>query len=108
MWLVKNKNGEVVHELPPTKFKTAIHKAAYIKGGTLEASTGCVLPISSEELNEEIQKRRDDHSVSNKRWNAKYVLKSNKDKKRWPHRVTPDMEKVTKYLQSRGMWPKEA
>ena len=106
MWLVKNKKGKVLHEVQPSRFRTAISKAAYISGGTLEASNGCVLPMSAEDLLEEIQKKREDYVASRRiSYNSK-IARS--EAVRWPRRVTPDMDKVTKYLQSRGMWPKEA
>lgn len=106
MWLVKNKKGEVVHEIQPSRFRTAMHKAACISGGTLEASNGCVLPMSAEDLLEEIQEKREDYAASRRICHNNKIAKSGTV--RWPRRITPDMDKVTKYLQSRGMWPKEA
>ena len=57
MWLVKNKKGEVVHEVKSTRFKTAIHKAACISGGTIEASSGCVLPMSPRRIEQHYQRQ---------------------------------------------------
>ena len=104
MWLVKNKKGEVVHEVKASRFKTAIHKAACISGGTIEASSGCTLPVSPEELNSTIQDRRDEYNTSRHLSHNAKIAKSGSV--RWPQRRSPDMEKVTSYLQSRGMGPK--
>ena len=106
MWLVKNKKGEVVHEIQPSRFRTAMHKAACISGGTLEASNGCVLPMSAEDLLKEIQEKREDYAASRRICHNNKIARS--EAVRWPRRITPDMDKVTEYLQSRGMWPKEA
>ena len=64
MWLVKNKNGKVLHEVKPSRFMTAVHKAAQIKEGTVEAGNGCVLPMSAEDLLKEIQEKRDSYKVN--------------------------------------------
>jgi|TARA_R100000479_G_scaffold132375_2_gene70074 hypothetical protein len=106
MWLVKNKKGEVVHEIQPSRFRTAMHKAACISGGTLEASNDCVLPMSAKDLLKEIQEKRDSYKVNRQASHNRKIAKSSVN--RWPRRITPDMDKVTEYLQSRGMWPKEA
>ena len=106
MWLVKNKKGKVLHEVKPSRFMTAVHKAAQIKEGTVEAGNGCVLPMSAEDLLKAIQEKRDSYKVNRQASHNRKIAKTGVN--RWPQRVTPDMDKVTEYLQSRGMWPKEA